>query len=63
MKNYDVYGTKNGLDDNIYCEAVNELLGENKTITTDTGVFLASVRPLLIHPELIGLIKIGTLKV
>lgn len=61
MKTYDVYGSKSGLDRGLYSEGVTRHFGENRSVTTETEVFLASVQPLMCDPKETGLVKVGTL--
>jgi len=62
MKKYDVYGCSNGIDGHLFSEGVTRAFGENKIVTTDDEVFLASVQPIKCDPEDANLIKVGTLE-
>lgn len=63
MTKYDVYGCANGIDSSLYSEGVTRVFGENRSVTTEDEVFLASVQPLLCDPEECNLIKVGTIEV
>lgn len=62
MKKYDVYGCASGIDGSLFSEGVSRDFGENRSVTTDDEVFLASVQPLKCDPDECNLIKIGTLE-